>query len=450
VECETWDAAAVCRHGVCLRGCQPGVQRHSISKCLGRQDLACDSEVARAALSAPLGADLQAVGSSGHCAPRCRHDADCPARSCDLNSGLCTDTVSGGAPVGAFCSTDAECSGGVCLDREGRRACTALCHFGATGCGALPGAEQDFTCRGRLASDQAEGDLGYCEELCDDAADCAQPGSGCEPLPRPIGDRAGVCRALLRAPLGGGCGSDDECSPPLGCARSDASARLPGPAHGYCTQPCTSSPQCEALEPGAVCGPQAFCLKGCTIGSSAPAATKCLGRTDVACTPVADGIVLDLGEVLDPRRQIPSIGDSAMTLAGDPGACHPQCGSDSDCAPLSCALRTGLCSPEVRPGKGIGEPCATDDECAGSCEIWSPTAGFCSGYCRVGSAGCGHAAADPLRHSRCMQPNTALSTGDRALCQQACNQRAECAFPRAVCLRDPSTSEAGYFGYCAP
>jgi hypothetical protein len=135
------------------------------------------------------------------CYPICSQDSDCQGRKCDVASGLCADTAPTGDPVGAHCMTNADagtsnCAGG-CLPigsaaggtTVAANVCTMYCVVGSLNSCNWVGAGVSLTSGGAhgvcaLASSNAQaGDIGFCTQECDTAADCsdqADPGVTCD------------------------------------------------------------------------------------------------------------------------------------------------------------------------------------------------------------------------------------------------------------------------------
>jgi hypothetical protein len=163
---------------VCFESCTigPNPPAPPVSKCHGRQDVACE----------PLNQAETLFG----CIPICVTDADCGTRKCDPSSGLCVDALAGGKTVGSGCiatgnQSSSECAGGMCLPIETTPdggatpgICTALCRLGTQeACGyrltpldagppvgacLLPWGDTGYN----------NGDLGLCLQLCDGPNDC--------------------------------------------------------------------------------------------------------------------------------------------------------------------------------------------------------------------------------------------------------------------------------------
>lgn len=188
-QCSAIDRASSCFQGMCLRTCRSlpqsslgdntRAQALQENKCLGRMDLACNSE-------AFLGiSEFSGLRQAGWCIPQCGSDDDCPGRSCDLARGVCVDTPTAGLPIGARCANNGECSGGLCVFLSSEESfCSAPCVFGQpAGCGyGLSASPRGAGCilpqvRGFLSTEGA-GDMGLCGELCSVSADCTQTDRG--------------------------------------------------------------------------------------------------------------------------------------------------------------------------------------------------------------------------------------------------------------------------------
>jgi hypothetical protein len=151
----------------CLESCTTGEVPIPNSKCHGREDMVCAS----------------LLPSGFGCIPLCATDADCGSRKCDLGTGLCTDFVTPGAPIGSNCSADTDCAGAICYPFVTSDAavspgvCSAACRIGTIeGCGfrtsPLDAGPPVGACLlGPTAS--GPGDMGICAQLCDTVNDCA-------------------------------------------------------------------------------------------------------------------------------------------------------------------------------------------------------------------------------------------------------------------------------------
>jgi hypothetical protein len=207
-ECQAIDVASDCEPvsdtgSICLRTCLSKDPTSGENKCLNRSTLACNS-------TAVL--QLEAYSSDrqdGWCLPLCGSDSDCGGRTCNLTTGLCSDTANEGLPIGAPCTADSPaCAGGLCLpvtDTIGF--CSAACRLTSLGAGAVSGCGYGRTANPREAAclspyagvsnedSEGLGDIGVCLELCDVPADCGQSGWRCviETGVEELLGRAGYC-----------------------------------------------------------------------------------------------------------------------------------------------------------------------------------------------------------------------------------------------------------------
>jgi hypothetical protein len=177
--------------GYCLEGCEigpPGLTQFDPNKCHGRTEVAC----------APINlTDIGYVGSA--CFPQCNTDADCGGGlSCNPKTGLCSNTVSTGLPLGSECSSP--CAGKCATlftsaDEPFTTICTEQCTFGASptcgwagpGTGPAPAAclYPAFT---SAFGETGFGDLGHCGQLCDCNQDCSSASLTCVPWTGPGAD----------------------------------------------------------------------------------------------------------------------------------------------------------------------------------------------------------------------------------------------------------------------
>lgn len=205
-DCASHDAASFCaplgpdQAGYCIRTCLSQDPLEGEAKCLNRTDVACISVAADGV------EQFNGQRQPGYCRPLCGSDAECPAgRVCHAQAHICTDAQIGGAPIGASCSLDSDCSGYSCEDRntEGVGVCTATCVLGSlSGCGFARDADRGAGCLTPLVAfgrfSEGVGDLGLCRELCDTADECEQAGDGwiCTPLSAPAVEffgKSGAC-----------------------------------------------------------------------------------------------------------------------------------------------------------------------------------------------------------------------------------------------------------------
>jgi hypothetical protein len=192
-DCPALDALSGCTlrdeagDGYCVSLCQAG---EGGVKCNGPDN----EDPIRALACLPPGAN--STNNIGVCIPVCQSDADCGAGLfCNLDvsgAGLCSATAPVGGDIGAACTTETsatDCKSGLCLglgSEPPASFCSNVCTFGlfTTGCGFTPasGVPQEAYCAQPTTVDGAPGDLGFCVELCDEAADCGQAGWLCAEL----------------------------------------------------------------------------------------------------------------------------------------------------------------------------------------------------------------------------------------------------------------------------
>ncbi|HWO12850.1 MAG TPA: hypothetical protein VNN80_25300 [Polyangiaceae bacterium] len=187
--------------GYCIRTCLSQDPEAGEAKCLNRNDVVCLS------IAADGFAPFDGTRQQGVCQPMCGSDEECPAgRVCHAQAHFCTDGQIPGAPIGAACTLDSNCSGYACEDRdaEGVGVCTASCVLGSlSGCGyGREPSSRDAACltpfvaAGRFS--EGVGDLGLCRELCDVPEDCEQAAAGwiCTPINEGAAEffgRSGAC-----------------------------------------------------------------------------------------------------------------------------------------------------------------------------------------------------------------------------------------------------------------
>jgi hypothetical protein len=169
-DCKASDPLAICLgpgggRDHCFQACNVLAQTFP-AQCNARDDLTC----------VPL---LVGDADRSYCAPACHDDAGCAPGFCNLATGLCQDAKPRGEPIGAGCTVNEECAGGVCFAlRGGPSVCTGLCTFGSVGgCGfAQDAPERDAACLDTALDDNAG--PGLCTELCDTDDDCEQRSAG--------------------------------------------------------------------------------------------------------------------------------------------------------------------------------------------------------------------------------------------------------------------------------
>ena len=185
--CQAIDGLTVCGlyddaagSGYCVGLCQPGA---------GNGLVKCGASRAQSCFAFP---DDPTVGA---CFPVCQSDAACgEGLFCDLGAtglGLCVATPPAGGDVGAACTpatAATDCKSGACVTlidpdtgEDAGSFCSANCTFGlAQGCGfeEVSSVPRDAICIRPQLDDGGGGDIGFCFELCDEDADCAQAANG--------------------------------------------------------------------------------------------------------------------------------------------------------------------------------------------------------------------------------------------------------------------------------
>jgi hypothetical protein len=220
----------------CMEPCTTGMVLDPKSKCHGRPDSVCSP--------------LDSPGSFA-CIPLCATDADCGTRKCDLGTGLCTDVVTPGAPIGSPCTLDSDCAGAICYPFDvapdassSAGVCTAICrlgnleacHFRTSPLDAGPPVGACLL----SSSTNDIGDIGICAQLCDTVNDCG------------TNDPRWTC--VLDSDVRAGFGHAGYCwlgARPDGGTRMDASADVPRDTPAETGAPDTSAPETGTPETGA-------------------------------------------------------------------------------------------------------------------------------------------------------------------------------------------------------
>ena len=247
--------------------------------------------------------------------------------------------------------------------------------------------------------------------------------------------------------IGGQCLDDTQCAPGLSCIAPSSTDPVfgGGAPNGFCSQLCYTDGVCAGF--GGVCyfpplGQQGRCTLPCDIGppldgdagadagsdASADAGDggpKCLGRDDVRCAKVAEGV----------------------------DDCFPTCSSDAQCPGRICDPRTALCvDPPARQGAPTGTPCdasaladgGASNPCAGVCILFDSGNGMCSQPCVLGGAGadeCGGSA-----KGLCVFHPDPNGNGDTGYCTNACTMPSDCNNPMFGCFGVQGVSSTN--GYC--
>ncbi len=248
------------------------------------------------------------------------------------------------------------------------------------------------------------------------------------------------------------CTSDAQCpqdgSTGLICLLSTSNAEFGdgGPQGGYCSAPCTSTAQCQALDDLSACGlidmatGSGYCIGLCGPG---PGGVKCGADRPQACI----------------QR---SSTDATI------GACFPVCSSDAGCGPNRfCDLGAGglgLCVDTAPVGGDVGAPCTESTQAAdcksGICLSFpdaagGPLASFCSANCTFGNlAGCGFEEESAVpREAGCLQTQFATgAVGDLGFCMELCNADADCTQADWLCENFTPALQGliGRLGQCIP
>lgn len=108
------------------------------------------------------------------------------------------------------------------------------------------------------------------------------------------------------------------------------------------------------------------------------------------------------------------------------GECTAACKADTDCATgEKCQLETGNCLKGASTGKGVGEACTADDECAASCISPTGKSGYCTRTCTVGGTDCPSGFACNVGISQAEFDGN--PTGAVGICFKTCTAVDECA-----------------------
>jgi hypothetical protein len=257
-------------------------------------------------------------------------------------------------------------------------------------------------------------------------------------------DDAGGITVGSRTPFGKPCLKDTDCGGRgIICLPSDSKALGGGgPPNGMCVADCSTDPTvCGKLDPSATCvgfsdtPVVAYCLQRCVIGTPPTGDEKCHKRLDTACFQ--------------------------GTSASGAGFCSPQCRNDADCGARKCDLASGLCmdAKDLIGTLAIGSPCDAGlpkDPCRGFClplnfNDAGTGPGMCTGFCPLGSLGCGSDPASPTAACLFAYTSADEKAGDLGICGQLCDCNDECKTEGRACrpFTDPNEVAAfGHAGYC--
>ena len=256
--------------------------------------------------------------------------------------------------LGETCTTDDQCTGGMCITTTGGKVCSAPCDSlrPLTGCGTGFYCAQVASCTGAclpIGPDQGDAPNdaecqadSECESL-----HCADRGDGKKRCLTPCKADAGGCYAgevcVAQPGKCGGCvdasivngprGLGEPCEADSECRSSSCVLDDPSP---YCTRDCDDDSECGA---GFHCR-----LSECVRGARGGVGTVCAAPSD--CQELAVCAVRDTDQW-----------------------CTVTCESDENCPERFSCVDTGstsVCAPEVGL---LGDGCATDAECAsGTCK----------------------------------------------------------------------------------
>ncbi len=211
-----------------------------------------------------------------------------------------------------------------------------------------------------------------------------------------------------------------------------------GAAGGFCTALCSTDGDC--LSGGGVCytalpGQPGRCTLSCEVG---PALTgfvatlspaKCLGRSDLRCVKVAEGV----------------------------DECLPTCSGDDQCPDRVCDPETAVCvcppedttcADQTHAGAPTGTPCDPSmvGACAGECIVFDQGYGMCSRPCVLGGASSDECGGP--ENGLCAFHPDANGAGDTGYCTSACTMPSDCLNPRFGCFTVPTLTDQSKKGYC--
>ena len=224
--------------------------------------------------------------------------------------------------------------------------------------------------------------------------------------------------------LGIACNVDADCGGVFKCFSSAASILAlggGGPANGYCSKDCATDGDCPGL--GGLC-----------VGASSMSAGLCLLSCDTGPQ------LTSLDESLDPSKCHGREDVRCMPIAAGSSVCVPTCGRDDQCAAgRVCDPGAAVCVDVAHPGLPMGAKCnpaAPMPECAGQCINFSGGETMCSSPCVLGGdfsdllavADCGG-----LDKGLCAFSPAGNGAGDLGLCAPACEMHSDCQNPTFWC-----------------
>jgi hypothetical protein len=200
--------------GICMASCASGGGSAAV-KCGRRPDVSCS----------PL-FDNMGNPVANACVPNCSQDSDCPTgRKCDQRFNFCVDAPHAGGAFGTHCVFDTtgkmDSCAGSCFPSDFDNANNVTASFCSRSCTVGYLNECDWVDMNTTASSGGPhgvclpiqqnfgfGDLGFCFQLCDTAADCAD-----QTDPNLVCDKSGmanighgVCVWGVATPTDGGAG----------------------------------------------------------------------------------------------------------------------------------------------------------------------------------------------------------------------------------------------------
>jgi hypothetical protein len=358
------------------------------------------------------------VGDGTICAP-CTTSSECGGAA-----DLCLGYPGGGGFCGRACGTDADCSGDRCVDTSGGRQCvrfvgtTPSCASAPTGCTRDTDCRSDQVCSsgscvprpmtgaelGAPCSQDADCRSGLCfGGACTATCDWQQPGSCPSGFYCDDGASSsctsGYC---VRGTAGSGgigdaCTSDTQCQS-LFCDRGSCSTPcVPGgtvgcapgftcqagslPCRGSCRRgralgdACDGSDQC-VTGPCATQGDQSFCTQTCSGSMPCPTGFDCVTAGDQSvCVPEAGGLDWACQSDADCLLGI-------CTLDAGASYCTRSCDGGRPCPEgFVCGMSETDSMVCLREEGGLGQDCATNEDCASRLCASQGGDSFCTQVC---------------------------------------------------------------------
>jgi hypothetical protein len=404
------------------------------------------------------------------CFSACTDSTDCST------GNVCTNSSCGLKPIGAFCSTNAECQStvcaqGVCCATACSGACQSCAVSGAMGqCTAVAsGPDPAGTCTDRgAASCNTDGkcQTGACEKYqqgtsCQDAT-C--PSTGTSFTPGGTCDGAGTCVVPAAAscfPFACGsnackatCSVDGDCAMPASCISGSCGLKPNGAV-------CSGGTECK----NGVCAQGVCCATACN-GTCMSCALSSSGAAGT-CTPVAAGSADPAGQCTDqgaahcgttgfcdgngacalyvagtqcagPSCPSGSVTDTLARACDGSGTCKPA--STQTCSPFACNAATGIACVSVCAGNS---DCATGNVCnAGTCGL-KRLGQLCAAGSECDSGNCVDGVCCSV--AICGNCQVCNLTGNAGTCQPVAAGNVE---PHGGCASSPQNPQCGTNGTC--